>query len=1749
MDLFWRLAEEDVSVRQQAVLDLIQQVQAHHSAGTSKSKTAAPTVTIKPDTTAADLAATELPSREVAVDYVLRRLIRGLASDRLAARQGFATALTQLLLTMSKEIPTDFVLTVARSRMEHVNEMGPSEKRDYMVGEVFFLLVLARSGRITEVPIQILASIVVAFGKLGGNARMKTMCTEALVVILPTLTREQLVRAFLPVAVEALPADSKDLTADDVILCLALRRAADEHGLFSAATVAQLIKSDAATIATLPAYVRAIAKSAHFPRLVPALNTTIKAFPIALHSVWDVLIADLLARGDVDVTDAAVRAAPASNSTSLALFVRSVIVDGFIEGHVGKRRGIALSVTARLIRAVVAKASEALDAAGVTDTAGVASWLAATVAAVMPPPVVACLFETMRTLNAARSNARMEKRKNAQRAEAQQRKERALAAAQAAKEGKPLPKDDKKKPAAGNNKKGGAKTAAGDDDEEEQIEDATGAYEASALVEEAMIDACDAAPALSATLIRLLTDPAAGGNRLWDSRCGCGTVSSLKAALSAEAAGELFAQLVRTFSDAEQSARAEVRAAAVAALEYEQYAAENAARAREPANAAKAKADAAEDDDEAATPGAGAVALAKRAAAKAKAIADLMGDGGDGDDGASGSIRRLAGSIGDLDAFLQSPAAVRAVADVADATRQWALDTVLEVVRARGKHRRGEAASTTADKARAALHLLFRAGFFTAPEAAAAAEAEAAPEQQGKRSKSAKSSAAGAVASRAAEFLTANAIPALSEKVRRMCVVRFISVLQELLQQTDAEAQQKKRRTAVRARKAAKKAAGDDADDSADDEDEDEDEDAEEDDDADDDDENEEASGLGAAVWCGDVLAYWQDLEAHGYTLTEELSEGALMARAAAAEAMTALRKCIASTAAAVAAASTKGVAGSDAEQAARRALIARARGLLLLTAHCAALQLTEVEDFSPVLLDLSQAVKRALAGSKDKTAAKAAKAKKATAAAKGKKGKKAADSDSEDDDEDEDDEDDDEQDNAWIEVVVEIILSLLVKPSALLRVLSTKVFTALSGDLTAGALADMLAVVAGTKDLGDDGDDEGENIVNGAPVEDDSEFDEDEFEVELTDDEDEDDESESESESEAPAAKGGKGTAAAAAAAKGGKKGGKMAIVEDSDDSGSEDDAAIEAAAKAAIAKRKAAKAATSGSASSVAVVDRRKKWDAFSGAADGESDSSDSDDDEELDFGKALRENPGTESEVGVRMLGGDDEDEDDDDDEHIDMATLTEILAMDAYTSSGDGVKTRADVALQQLVAMKRARTRTQRDLRHEAMNFRLRVLDLIEIVIRRHANRVAELMLYEPLLVALASCTLADLKTLHDRLFALFRNKLCRPYQGPALPAAPSPASAAAEVQAADAMAPLTALALKEVLEERFATVTNKEVNPTVEALALNVMAIIRVATQYFSVAASEDEWAAAKAATATAAAPSAKPSKKSAAASVASEADLQTAVKAARVAFVADQVAPLLTAFLGAKRSRYNHRFFEDLMAKLPLVAWRLLPPLTAALDSAPTVFNRSEALELIAVVLRGKNALAPADALAALRQLRPHVEGAEAKGSALASELTAATPAAEPAVAVIVGGKGAKAVAAARASALDGAKGSSKMQKEFVKTAQRVVNQFHNALGAVEEAMGLPLSVVRKRDAKKERQQAKFEAKIAARKAAAAAAANGEPAPAAAKAEKAEKPAKKEVEEAKEVAPAKKEAKAEKPAAEKKADKADKKAKKAMKDE
>ncbi|DAZ97205.1 TPA: hypothetical protein N0F65_003836 [Lagenidium giganteum] len=138
LKLFWNLAESDVALRTEAAAQLVSDLLLKQSQAHAK---------FSED-----------------VQYTLKRLVRGLASSRDAARQGFSTALAGLLEAFGENVVAlEQVMTLLNEAMEVRASMKGMEQREHMFGRLFGLLAIHRSGRLqqnADVAVQVVKDLI-----------------------------------------------------------------------------------------------------------------------------------------------------------------------------------------------------------------------------------------------------------------------------------------------------------------------------------------------------------------------------------------------------------------------------------------------------------------------------------------------------------------------------------------------------------------------------------------------------------------------------------------------------------------------------------------------------------------------------------------------------------------------------------------------------------------------------------------------------------------------------------------------------------------------------------------------------------------------------------------------------------------------------------------------------------------------------------------------------------------------------------------------------------------------------------------------------------------------------------------------------------------------------------------------------------------------------------------------------------------------------------------------------------------------------------------------------------------------------------------------------------------------------------------------------------------------------------------------------------------------------------------------------
>ncbi|CAK4152252.1 unnamed protein product [Aphanomyces euteiches] len=215
------------------------------------------------------------------LSYTLKRLVRGLASSRDAARQGFSTALTALLHhfpSLSVESVLDLVLTT----MDASNSMKGMEQREHMFGRLFGLLAIFKSGRMTHDDPQLakLLDELIALSKW--KKWFREACYEGLLTVVHALPPASFKSTVWPRIEPLLSGNVADFNADQVALAVGLRQYMVAHNLDKPKGILTTI----------------VARH-QFQHLVEPLKTSTTSYP-RLHSAWRRLLDQFLTPKKLD---------------------------------------------------------------------------------------------------------------------------------------------------------------------------------------------------------------------------------------------------------------------------------------------------------------------------------------------------------------------------------------------------------------------------------------------------------------------------------------------------------------------------------------------------------------------------------------------------------------------------------------------------------------------------------------------------------------------------------------------------------------------------------------------------------------------------------------------------------------------------------------------------------------------------------------------------------------------------------------------------------------------------------------------------------------------------------------------------------------------------------------------------------------------------------------------------------------------------------------------------------------------------------------------------------------------------------------------------------------------------------------------------------------------------------------------------------------------------------------------------------
>lgn len=294
LKLFWNLAESDVAERTQAAAKILAHLEQQ----------------AKPD---AD------------VQYTLKRLVRGLASSRDAARQGFSTALAGLLARFPTIVALKDVQELLRESMAVNQNMKGMEQREHMFGRLFGLLALHRSGRLTAQDDQTLAVQVIQelLEMAAWKKWIREACFEGVLSILADIQPQVFLTQLVPAFTTLLEGEVTKYNAEQVLLAAGLQHYIHASGLHDQVP------------AEFPA-VRFLRRK-HMHLLAEPLKSSSSCYP-RVHSAWFGIFGHLLHTGK--------KAEPLVDSElfqeTWTVLVENTLLNKAIATH--ERKGLALKL-------------------------------------------------------------------------------------------------------------------------------------------------------------------------------------------------------------------------------------------------------------------------------------------------------------------------------------------------------------------------------------------------------------------------------------------------------------------------------------------------------------------------------------------------------------------------------------------------------------------------------------------------------------------------------------------------------------------------------------------------------------------------------------------------------------------------------------------------------------------------------------------------------------------------------------------------------------------------------------------------------------------------------------------------------------------------------------------------------------------------------------------------------------------------------------------------------------------------------------------------------------------------------------------------------------------------------------------------------------------------------------------------------------------------------------------------------------
>ncbi|XP_028411187.1 rDNA transcriptional regulator pol5-like [Dendronephthya gigantea] len=161
------------------------------------------------------------------LSYTLKRLIKGLASSRKAARQGFAMALTEIVL-MFDTITVDDIINLIKESLTVTKTSSSQEERDAYIGQIFGLVALGRAiclakdnnnKKLQRSSIKLVIERIKEV--LAKKSYLQETCYRAIVDIITMLNFSEFEEYVMPILENEIKCVAGKCTPDSLVLILA----------------------------------------------------------------------------------------------------------------------------------------------------------------------------------------------------------------------------------------------------------------------------------------------------------------------------------------------------------------------------------------------------------------------------------------------------------------------------------------------------------------------------------------------------------------------------------------------------------------------------------------------------------------------------------------------------------------------------------------------------------------------------------------------------------------------------------------------------------------------------------------------------------------------------------------------------------------------------------------------------------------------------------------------------------------------------------------------------------------------------------------------------------------------------------------------------------------------------------------------------------------------------------------------------------------------------------------------------------------------------------------------------------------------------------------------------------------------------------------------------------------------------------------------------------------------------------------